>query len=372
MNIWEGLILFFAIQSLWVGILILASKKGKKAAKWIWFVFLVLFAYHIFFSVLYWSNLNEELSKRLSLVWMIPLSLYGPLFLHYVKMTVGKLPTKPMELLIHALPLGFVFLIYGKYFALPIEYRDVLFANSEMDQFLVIPPFYFQSLLSLILLVYALFSLHFFHKNNKNNIKEGIWIRHLCVLFIGFAVSWPVYFILDYLEVLTIGQDYIITGFMVIFVLFQSYLVYKRPNVLIDWEKIKDATYTVKYRKAGMSYKVSLEFKEKLLLLMEMEKPYLNPELKLDHLATLMGLSRHHMSQVINQHFNKSFFDFLNEYRIEEAKHILLTKTKEKQIHTIDVIYKVGFNNKTSFYKAFKKYVGNSPSSFLENNLKAV
>lgn len=371
MNLWEGLILFFAFQALWVSVLILLSKKGKKVAKWIWFVFLLLFAYNIFSNVMYWSELDENLAKRLSLVWMIPLSLYGPLFLLYIRMVIGKMPSSTW-MVAHSLPTLMVLLIFGKYYALPIEYRDVLFANDQMDAYIGIDPFYVQVFLALLLLVYAVASFVQFRKHYQHNIKDGKWIEYLSILFIGFALSWVAYYILEYTEILTEEQDYVITGFMIAFVLLQSFLVYKKPNVLVDWQRIKEAAFALKYRKTGMSNEVSLEFKEKLLALMENERPYLNPELKLDDLASLLGLSRHHMSQVINQHFHKSFFDFLNEYRIKEAKLMLLDRPKDKQVLTIEVIYKVGFNNKASFYKAFKKYVGTSPSDFVAKELRMV
>ena len=56
---------------------------------------------------------------------------------------------------------------------------------------------------------------------------------------------------------------------------------------------------------------------------MDTQKLYLNHELRLDDIANMLNISRHHASQVINENFNMSFYDFINTYRIEEAKNKL-------------------------------------------------
>ena len=72
------------------------------------------------------------------------------------------------------------------------------------------------------------------------------------------------------------------------------------------------------------------------------------------------------LSQVINETIGQTFFDFINRYRIEEAKR-LLTNPADKKITVLEVLYEVGFNSKSSFNKNFKKVTGQSPSEYLSS-----
>ena len=125
-------------------------------------------------------------------------------------------------------------------------------------------------------------------------------------------------------------------------------------------------TVQEKYVKTGLSKEFSMELKTKLVSLMENDKPYLDANIRLDTIAHLLDVSRHHASQIINEHFSLHFFDFINVYRVREAAHLLSTTRKRDSI--ADIGYQCGFNNRISFYKAFKKIRGISPSEFRENH----
>ena len=95
---------------------------------------------------------------------------------------------------------------------------------------------------------------------------------------------------------------------------------------------------------------------------MLIEKPFLNRELRLDDLAEALQIGRHHASQVINEHFDANFFDFINLYRVEEA--IRLLQEKGNELNLAEIGFLSGFNNTVSFNKAFKKNTGVTPSKF--------
>ena len=76
-----------------------------------------------------------------------------------------------------------------------------------------------------------------------------------------------------------------------------------------------------------------------------------------------MNTTRHNASQVINEHFEVSFHELINTYRIQEAKKILDNDFK-KNLNIIDVAYEVGYNNKVTFNKAFKKDTQLTPSEY--------
>ena len=101
---------------------------------------------------------------------------------------------------------------------------------------------------------------------------------------------------------------------------------------------------------------------------MDEDKPYLKNNLRLNDMAQLLNVSRHHASQIINEHFNLSFFDFINKYRVEEAKTMLM-EYKKDDLNINQIAYSVGFNNRASFYKAFKKFTHATPTDYA-NHLK--
>ena len=106
--------------------------------------------------------------------------------------------------------------------------------------------------------------------------------------------------------------------------------------------------------------------KKRLLDFMEIQKPYLDPELNLKQLADAVQLSRAQLSETINAGFGKNFNDFVNEYRVELVKK-LFSEGKQEKLSLLGVAYDSGFNSKATFNRVFKKFTGSSPSEFLKN-----
>jgi AraC-like DNA-binding protein len=96
---------------------------------------------------------------------------------------------------------------------------------------------------------------------------------------------------------------------------------------------------------------------------MHQKKPYLNPDLSLKQLAVDMGINERLLSGVINQYKNQNFYDFVNNYRILKAKE-LLSGDQNKKKTVQEIFYDSGFNSKSSFNFAFKKYIGITPTEY--------
>jgi YesN/AraC family two-component response regulator len=92
-------------------------------------------------------------------------------------------------------------------------------------------------------------------------------------------------------------------------------------------------------------------------------KPFLNPRMALQEVSSLLEVSANNLSQVINEKTGFNFNDYINTFRIEEAKNILTSREYQKL--TIEAIAaKAGFNSKSPFYMAFKKHTGMTPKEF--------
>ncbi len=109
--------------------------------------------------------------------------------------------------------------------------------------------------------------------------------------------------------------------------------------------------------------KESAAMAQRLRQYMQTEKPWLDPDLSLEELAVAVAQRPKMLSAVINETLGQNFFDFINHYRIEEAKR-LLTNPVDKKITVSEVLYAVGFNSKSSFNTLFKKYTGMTPTEF--------
>ena len=130
---------------------------------------------------------------------------------------------------------------------------------------------------------------------------------------------------------------------------------------------IDDLRITQKYVGSNLTKDKIQAIKDNLDLVMKDERPYLASDLNLTDLAQQLNCSPKHLSQVINEVFNCNFFDFINKYRIEEAKNQLINTTDEK-ITVLEVMYTSGFNSKSSFNAAFKKFTNQTPSEFKKNS----
>ncbi|MEO1033092.1 MAG: helix-turn-helix domain-containing protein [Bacteroidota bacterium] len=108
-----------------------------------------------------------------------------------------------------------------------------------------------------------------------------------------------------------------------------------------------------------------LEYKNIIINKLVNDKAYLDDSLSLLSFSNSVNISSSIVSEVINQTFNCSFKRLINKYRLAEAKSIIENK-KDDKIKLIDVAFDSGFNNKVSFYRAFKELEGISPSSYLE------
>ncbi|GGC76397.1 hypothetical protein GCM10011387_32730 [Pedobacter quisquiliarum] len=96
---------------------------------------------------------------------------------------------------------------------------------------------------------------------------------------------------------------------------------------------------------------------------MKTSEPYLNPSLTIKDLAEKLTIPVKDLSTLINLYMDKHFFDFINEYRIEKAKEVLRDPL-QKDLTILEILYKVGFNSKSSFSTSFKKHTGTTPTNY--------
>lgn len=111
----------------------------------------------------------------------------------------------------------------------------------------------------------------------------------------------------------------------------------------------------------------TLQLIEKTLPIIAQNELFLNPNLTLAETAQELQISKHLLSQYINEKLGKSFNSFINEFRIDKAKDLLLSN---KNYSVEGVGYESGFNSKATFFTVFKKLTGQTPAAFQKTNMK--
>ncbi len=115
-----------------------------------------------------------------------------------------------------------------------------------------------------------------------------------------------------------------------------------------------------KYEKSALSAEASARISRKLRAAMDRDHLHRNPNLSLWTLARHIGASPNHVSQALNEEIGESFFDFVNGYRIAEATTLMSTTNDS----ILKITYDVGFNARSTFYKAFKRVTGQTPTNY--------
>ncbi|GAB5524234.1 MAG: hypothetical protein Roseis2KO_21060 [Roseivirga sp.] len=95
--------------------------------------------------------------------------------------------------------------------------------------------------------------------------------------------------------------------------------------------------------------------------LMNTQKPFLNPKLKLDELAAMAGLSRHQLSRVLNEEYLHGFSHYVKAHRVNEARRLIKVR---HELSLEGIGYEAGFSSKSSFFEAFKKITNTTPAAY--------
>lgn len=148
-----------------------------------------------------------------------------------------------------------------------------------------------------------------------------------------------------------------------IFIYAIGYLSFRNPEVLTGTDSGEPSVPAKKYEKSSLSPETAERYLKRLLNLMETEKLYLDSELTISKLAERLSIPAPHLSQTINERLNQNFVDFINSYRVEEAKRRLVDPAL-KHYSVLAIAEEVGFNSKSSFNSVFKKHVQMTPSEF--------
>lgn len=366
------LLLIFA--SVILPIFLLTVKTNNKPANRFLAAYLIVFSLHI--SVFFYSSYVElpliiEMLRDQIIAFSSPL-----LFLYLLSNIYADFKLRPIHL-VHLLPFVIRVLLFMPGFYLAPESERVLFTDNFMDQPEVKISVIIGILISVVYIVLMFVELRKYKKLLIENYSSTAsfnykWLYQLTLfitfLFLFSQIKQFYRFTGDDLATLNIMR-LILTTLLLVFLswiilksLYQPELFkaidtnHRLVETLVKEEapKEKDTNGT----DPGIQSQI-----EKLRAFMESEEPFLDPDITVQKLAYLFKMPTKEFSILINHHLGQHFFDFIAEYRIKKAI-TLLEDPANKKLTVLEILYTVGFNSKSPFNKAFKKYTGMTPTQF--------
>lgn len=370
-----------AFQAIVFAVLLMFKKDHSQSDKFLMgFFFMVALYFLNIYSTQYhlWMSVPEILFGY-SLVFLS----YGPLLYFYVLSLTGHRITKKM-LLLHSIPILAVLLILSPFLFETHELKLQCFT----DRFKNLPLYisvgtFLQYLSSPIYFVLIILHLRIHNVRIKNQFSsiEKINLDWMIKLLYGGIGIWFVECLnvigLNFTEI-----DFLMTYrtssyIKIAFIFFVTLMGFYGINQGVVFSKVMLNNEDYKHEKNSDLQNnssttnpptTSSEEKQKLLTYMEDEKPYLNNELRIQDVSNDLNIPIHILSQIINTEIKKNFFDFVNAYRIEEAKKRLVSKEFD-HLTIIAIAFDCGFNSKATFNRLFKQYTNSTPSEYKKQNI---
>jgi AraC-like DNA-binding protein len=298
----------------------------------------------------------------------------GPfMFLYITSLTEISWQFK-LKTLYHFIPAILVYLIFIPGFFMSTENKVLIISQLFQNGKVIIPPIIFQ-VATAHCLIYMIYS--FLKLNRHNNIIRKEFeinilydINRLRVLFIFIFMLWTV-FILRVIFYANLFREIgaVLTICMICLIGYFGFRHDIQNNISSRSKKLMTGNPKKKYATSPLTTETSKIAIKKLFAFMDNEKLYLNNNLKLNDVANKMNLPMYYISQIINEQLGKNFYDFLNDFRVNEAKKRIADKNFN-HLTILAIGYDSGFNSKTAFYSAFKKVTGLTPSAFKKQLIK--
>ncbi|MEQ9423232.1 MAG: AraC family transcriptional regulator [Cyclobacteriaceae bacterium] len=355
LNTWTIIFLLAAVQGIFLAIAILSQQSKIKKANVFLGTLVLLFSLMLLDYFTFWSNYRLYFPRVFGFSFGFPF-FFGPVLFLYIKVLNSKELNFKKEIF-HFIP-GLIFYLNRMiFFVLPDSVKLEPFALTEpqsLVNFLLMP-----SLKIVHMLIYSGLIISFIQRTRRGESSRFYWWQQfISGLFILFIISTSSYYILVSTIDFKVEYDYMISLTMAFAIYAIGYLGYKHPEIIHGFKLGQ-----VKYETSSLRADEIDGLLNDLKVLMEEKKHYRNSELKLSDVSEMVGLTTHKLSQLVNEHLNKTFPDFINSYRIEEAKR-KLRDPNENETKILAILFDVGFNNKANFNNAFKKFTGMSPSDY--------
>ncbi len=337
---------------------LLLSKKDKTNPDKVLTIWMFLIAVHMFLYYMELRGIAYEYPFLLGIALPLPL-LQGVFLYFYVGSMTGLLPPEKWISGFHFLPTMISYLYLIPFFRRAAEEKIWVYQNDGAGYETFITVLNYSAML--LGIIYVLWSLVLLRRYKRKILERfsdigQINLRWLMLLTTGMGLIWLIVIFEE-------GNDLTFMGVSVFVFLIAFFGI--RQTRIFEAKYRPDNTVKIqeKYAKSGLRDGTSLKIYNRLIHLMRSEQLYKNGELSVGDLAEKLEVHPNHLSQVINQQEGRNFYDFVNNYRVEEFKN-LISDPKNQHLTLLSLAYECGFNSKSAFNRYFKKATGQTPSEY--------
>ena len=283
-----------------------------------------------------------------------------PLFYLYVRhITDAKFSKKDSFIII--LPGIIEFVVMVILFLLPTATKIGIEDNVFFELFMII----FILLSFPYSVYYVIKTIRHINKHNKNvneyysntDGKRLNWAKKVAYFVLIFNFLW----IIEIFQEDKFFEDYtypILSSINVMFIFWIGISGLRQSKISVATNEIE----------APLNENITLDEitsaeSKQLIVLMETNKLYKESDLSLSDVAKAIGIPQRNLSQLIKQHTNKNFNQFVNSYRVEEAKRLLKNPDFDN-LNMLGIAFEAGFSSKATFYAVFKQFAGKTPNAY--------
>lgn len=309
---------------------------------------------------------------------------YAPVFYFYLIKLLYNVQFLPSKWYLHFVPFLIQFFVYlpfliqnDKRFLLDLmEQKPILtYIFGGAGVFGLLWNTYYWYLFRKTIVAYKLeFQTNLSYEQNLNYLNSVSVIQFVVLCFWAFSIIAILvghYFDIDNIRLFENSVDLTwfafstITYFVGYFAIHQSETFKAQPQKISIFDDLLETSVNLNQKPSQHDLESTKKEVEKLEKYMAEHNPYKNPKVSLSELALQLQIPAHLLSKIINDHYQQNFFDFINHYRIEEFKKMVIDP-KNHNLTFLGLAYEVGFNSKTAFNRSFKKITNQTPREFLD------
>lgn len=361
------LFFFFGLSIAFFLFLLTLVKRNKNNADYILATWMGFMTIHLSFFVLDYSRMSYQYPHLLGIILPFPILHGFFLYAYTVQTTTNRFP-RMGGIFLHLIPFFLLVILAIPFYSLSAQEKLQVYLNRGAG-------FEWYSAIQITLFVTVGLSYSTAaileikkHRRKMQNVfsnhekKKLIWLEWMSL---GLGCIWVLAFFFN---------DQVIFSGVVLFILFIGVFGINQTPVFltpvkddhitdISENNPSDQQTSEKYQRSGLTDDDAMRLQDLLEKFMLQEKPYKNPDLTLDELAAALKVIPNQLSQVINSRAGKTFYHYINSYRIREFLALAALPDSNKFTY-LGLAYDCGFQSKTTFNKYFKIETGKTPSEY--------
>lgn len=372
LNIHEAIIVVTIVEIVFLCIALGFLSRKRTQSKALLIALFLLVAGTLGLTLIIWNphlqGLYIATLPLLPALLTICLLLEGPALYAYLRSLSENLSLHPWQVFMHLLPAGFAALLIIVFDVSVLDWLPWNWPELAATKCFAIQVVW--AMFKCLPMIYILACIYHEHQLRKK-VKDlyssvsALDIRMVDIILAGFFIHWfwsfAGYFISDYVSGEVNDWVGVVNNYVAVLLvngLFLFAIINGRQLLLENDADSSDILSPITDLEALDAAEQKIAHIE---LVIATQKPYLDGQINLERFSACCELKPREVSVLLNRHYKKNFFEFINELRVEEVKKQLL---EDEARPILEVAMAAGFNSHSAFQRFFKRFVGVSPSQY--------